>query len=73
MQTFMQSIEYRIGNYRQPLYNKTNPNEIHYSLFHDDIKDENVDLPYGDDLINVKVEKSLTSTLMCLLIILGLV
>ena len=56
MQKFMQSLEYRIDNSWQPLYNATNPNAIYYSLFGDKIKDHDVDLPYGDELIDVKVE-----------------
>ena len=33
------------------------PNAIYYSSFYDDIKDENVDFLYGDELIDVKVEE----------------
>ena len=57
MQTFIQYLESRIGDYWQPLYNVTNKNVIHNSFFNDDIKDDNVDLPYGDKLIDVKVEE----------------
>ena len=38
-------------------YTKTNPNYIYYISFDDDINDEDVDLPYGDELIDVKVEE----------------
>ena len=34
-----------------------NSNSIYWSFFNDDIKDEDVDLPYGDELIDVKVEE----------------
>ena len=54
----MQSLEYRIGNSRKPLYDATNTNKIYYSLFDDDIEDDNVEFPYGDELVNVKFEES---------------
>ena len=57
MQTFMQSLENRIGNYRQLIYRINTPNAIYYSSIYYYIKDENVDLPYGDELIDVKVEE----------------
>ena len=53
----MQSIGYKIGNYRQTLYGTTNTNALYYSLFDYDIEDDNVDLTYGDELIDVKVEQ----------------
>ena len=37
VQTFMQSIEYRISNSWQPLYNATHPNDIYCSFVYDDI------------------------------------
>ena len=55
MQTFMKSLEFMIGDYWQPLYDSTNPNEIYYSFLNDDIEDDNADLPYGYELIDVKV------------------
>ena len=57
IQTFMKSLGYRIGNYQQPLYDATKPNAILYISFDDDIKDEDVDLPYGNELIDAKVEE----------------
>ena len=57
MQTFMQSLEYRIDNSWQPPYDATNTNVIHYILFDDYIKDNYIDFSYGDYLINVKVEE----------------
>ena len=53
----MQSLEFRIGNYRQLLYNANNPNVIYYSFSDGYIKDDDVDLPYGYELIDVKVEE----------------
>ena len=53
----MQSLESRIFNSQQPLYDATNPNATYYSFFDDDIEDDKVDLPYGDELIDVKVEE----------------
>ena len=57
MQKFMQSLESRIANSWQPLYVTTKPNAIYYSPFDDYIEDDYVDLPYGDELIDVKVEE----------------
>ena len=54
MQTFMQSLKSRIGNYQQPLYDATKSNAIYYSLFDDDIEDDDVDLLYKYELIDVK-------------------
>ena len=53
----MQSLEFRIGNYRQLLYNANNPNVIYYSFSDGYIEDDDVDLPYGYELIDVKVEE----------------
>ena len=54
MQTFMQSLKSRIGNYQQPLYDATKTNATYYSLFDDDIEDEDVDLLYKYELIDFK-------------------
>ena len=56
IQKFIRSLESRIGSYRKFLYNATTPNAIYYSSFDDDIKDENVDLPYSNDFFDVKIE-----------------
>ena len=57
MQTFIQSLESRIGNHRKPLYDTNNPKWFYYISFDGDIKDDNVDLTYGYELIDVKVEE----------------
>ena len=53
----MQSLESIIGNFSKPLYNATKPNSIYYRLFDDDIEDDDVNLPYVDELIYVKFEE----------------
>ena len=53
----MQSLESRIGNSWQPLYDTNKPNTIYYSPFDNDIKDDYVELPYWYNLIDVKVEE----------------
>ena len=53
----MNSLESRIIDYQKMLYDTTNPNAIQYSLFDDNIENDNVDLPYGDELIDVKIEE----------------
>ena len=54
MKAFMDIVEAKIGNKRQPLYLKDDPEAIYYDLMGDDRDaDENV-LPYGDKLIDTK-------------------
>ena len=52
----MKFLEYRIINSWQPLYDETNTKAVYYSLFDDDINDDDVEFPYGDELIDMKVE-----------------
>ena len=42
MHTFIQSLESSIGNYREPLYEGTNPNKIYNSFIYYYIEDDNV-------------------------------
>ena len=56
MQTFMKFLEYRIINSWQPLYDATNTKAVYQSLFDDDINDDDVEFPYGNELIDMKVE-----------------
>ena len=54
---FMKSLEDKIGNHRQPLFNINAPASIYFDAFNDPIdSDENV-TPYGDELIDVKTEQ----------------
>ena len=53
----MQYIESRIGHSQKPLCNATKTNAIFYSSFYDGIEDDDMELPYGDELIDVKVEE----------------
>ena len=51
---FMEKVEKRIGNKKLPIYDGTNPMNIYYSAFHDDIDADDIDLPYGDELMDAK-------------------
>ena len=51
---FMDSLESKIGNQKQPTFNVVSPSSIYYEAFGDsDDADDNV-LPYGDEMIDVK-------------------
>lgn len=50
MKQFMTKVETKIGNSKQPVYDRANPNKIYYDLFMDDYDDVSVVLPYGDEL-----------------------
>ena len=53
---FMATIEEKIGNHRQAIFNPETPKGIYYDAFDDDHDaDANV-LPYGDELIDAKTE-----------------
>ena len=51
---FMTSVNDKIGNHRQPIYDGDNPGHIYYHAFDDSIDDDANDLPYGDELIDWK-------------------
>ena len=53
----MSVVVEKIGNHRQPIFNHIQPEDIYYDGFDDNLdRDENV-LPYGDDLLDVKMKK----------------
>jgi hypothetical protein len=54
----MRSINARIGNSRQALYDETDPNSIYYSNFSDDPVDDTNALPYGDEILEVKLAEA---------------
>ncbi len=39
---FMDAVESKIGNYKQPLYDSSNPNNIYYQAFDDPIDDDDI-------------------------------
>ena len=51
---FMESVEERIGNQKQALYDGNNPGHIYYAAFQDDVRNDEVVLPYGDELIDAQ-------------------
>ena len=57
MKIFMDCIEGRIGNTKQPIYNNVHPQAIYFNAFDDDVEDDDQDLPYGDEFIDVKTEE----------------
>ena len=48
----MTSVETKIGNSKQAVYDDSQPNKIYYDLFMDGYEDDDVVLPYGDELID---------------------
>ena len=57
MQLFTESVEVKIGNSRQPMYNQDDPDAIYYSIMNEDRDaNENV-LPYGEELVDVKTKE----------------
>jgi hypothetical protein len=52
--TFMETLESKIGNYRQPAFNIEVPDEIYYEAFGDDTTSDDNVLPYGDEINDVK-------------------
>ena len=55
--TFMRSVEARIGNAKQPLFNLADPEHIYYDAFDDDVNGDDIYLPYGDELQEMKTEE----------------
>ena len=52
----MNCLNERIGNLLQPSFNNKNRQEIYYSNFGDDLDDNEKDLPYGVELIDMENE-----------------
>ena len=55
MTLFMQSLESKIGNHKEPAFDSNNPNTIYFESFGDHIENDDNVLPYGDELIDAKV------------------
>ena len=53
MNKFTLSLESKIGNSKVPIFDPSKPDEI--KPFGDDILEEGNDLPYGDELMDLKV------------------
>ena len=56
MDKFTLNLESKIGNSKVPLFNPSKLDEIHYKLFGDDMLEEDIALPYEDELVDVKVK-----------------
>ena len=58
MDKFTLSTESNIGNSKMPIFDPSKPNEIYYKPFEDDMLEEENVLPYGDELVDVKVTET---------------
>ena len=56
MEKFTSNLQSRIGNEKMSIFNPGKSDEIYYKAFGDNILEEEVTLPYGDELEDVKVE-----------------
>ena len=59
-ENFMTSVEQKIGNQREPLYNEVEPGKIYFDAFDEERSDDLIDLPYGDeytDAIPLEIDK----------------
>ena len=54
---FTLSLESNVGNNKVPIFDPSKPGEIYCKPFGDDILEEGNALPYGDDLMDVKVSE----------------
>ena len=46
---FMASVHEKIGNHREPLFTELTPGKIYYDVFNEEINEDTLDLPYGDE------------------------
>ena len=53
----MNCLEERIGISKQPLFNMQNAKEIYYINFGYDLHDDNWDLPYGIELLDMETNE----------------
>lgn len=54
---FMKSVEEKIGNYKQAVFDEENPNYIYFDAFGDDRDADAPVLPYGDEIVDAKTEE----------------
>ena len=54
MKRFMEKVESKIGNYRQPEFNPDQPEQIYYSTFNDEKEDDDIISPYEGEVIDAK-------------------
>ena len=56
MEKFTSNLQSKIGNDKIPVFDPGKPDEIYYKPFGDSILEDEVALPYGDELVDVKAE-----------------
>ena len=54
----MERVDSNIGNTKQPLYDGIQTENIYYLMFEDDPNDDDVFLPYGQEIID-QIQKKL--------------
>ena len=54
MTKFMSNLESKIGNHRIPEFDPNVPSSIYYDAFGDKFDDDAVDLPYGEEILDMK-------------------
>ena len=57
MSSFMQAVESKIGNYRQPAFDIDSPEQLYYTAFGDGVDDDAIILPYGNEIIDAKLSE----------------
>ena len=53
----MSQVESKIGNFRQDIYDSTNPSNVYHTAFGTDPSDDEIVLPYGDELVDLKLHE----------------
>ena len=56
MEKFTSNLQSKIGNDKLPIFNPGKHDEKYYKPFGDSTLEEEVALPYGDELVDVKAE-----------------
>ena len=54
MERFMKSVEDRIGNHKTGIFDPQAPIQVYYDNFGDDRSEDDLVLPYGDEIIDAK-------------------
>ena len=57
MLKFTKNLENKIGNSTIPVFEASKPENIYYLPFGSTIEDDSMDLPYGDDFMDLDVKK----------------
>ena len=54
---FMECVQERISNTREPIYNNIYPQQIYYDAFNDPVEDNTSQLPYGEETHEAKLKE----------------